>query len=854
MTYDGLIRPLPELLKTHAERSPSHIAFADDLRAVTYEELERRTGRLAVHLARTGLRRGDRVAICLGNCVEMVESILAVVRAGAIGVPLNPRSSDAELAHFIEDSGASVLVTDSAHLARLHRLDRGHGRIRVVLTGSGPVPGDAPDGTVLFSTITAEPSSEGPPRDDLGLDEPAWILYTSGTTHRPKGVVSTQRAALWSAAACYAPLFGLSPEDRLLWPLPLFHSFGHSFAVLAVTAVGASARITADLLPPDGLLRELRTRHTALGGSYTLLAGVPATYHQLLASAHKAPPPSLPDLRTCVVAGAPSTPVLRRTVEHLLGAPLLDAYGSTETCGLIAANLPGGARLDGSCGPPIPGVEVRVVDPGSGNDVTDGDEGEIWVRGPSLMTGYHDRPEETETALRDGWYHTGDLGRRLAHGHLALTGRVSELIIRGGENIHPTEIEQALLRCPGVRDAVVVGTPHEILGEVPVAYVVPGPDGFDPRRVLDACRARLAEYKLPVEIREIGAVPRTASGKIVRHAVVTGAARPAAGVPTVPSVPTDTEGSLRLRLLALPPDGRERALREAVLAETAGVCGGGGGGGGHERLDADSPFTDLGLTSVGAVTLIDRIGEATGLRLPSTLIFDHPTPAALARQVHSTLFVPESTAAPDPAAQAGPDDPVVIVAMACRYPGDVNSPEELWQLVSDGRDAISDFPTDRGWDLASSTTRTRTGPAPRTPVAADSCTRPRSSTRASSRSPRARRSPWTRSSGCCWRRHGRSGSGPVSPRRPCATATRASSWASCTATTPAASPGTSWRPIWPWARPAAWPRAGSRTSTACAGPRSRSTRPAPPRWWHCTGRHRRCAPASAPWPWPAGSR
>lgn len=708
LTHDNeLIRPLPELLKAYAETSPSRVAFADGHRTVTYAELERRTGRLAAHLAGTGLRRGDRVAICLGDRVEMVESVLAAVRAGAIGVPLNPRSSDAELTHFLEDSDASVLVTEPTHLARLRRLGPGHRRTRVLVTSEDSAPTDPRsdpvdprsdlvdplEGAVLFEDVAGTEQS-APPRDDLGLDEPAWMLYTSGTTHRPKGVLSTQRAALWSVAACYAPLFGLSSEDRVLWPLPLFHSFGHSFAILGVTAVGASARISGGHLPTGGLWEELRAPRPALGGPYTVLAGVPATYHQLTASAGETVLPAR--LRTCVVAGAPSAPTLRHRVEEMLGAPLLDAYGSTETCGMIAVNRPDGPRIDGSCGPPVPGMEVRVVDPGSGNDVADGAEGEIWVRGPSLMTGYHHRPEETEAALRDGWYRTGDLGRRVEHGHLTLTGRVSELIIRGGENIHPTEVEQALLRCPGVRDAVVVGRPHDVLGEVPVAYVVAGPDGVDARQVLAECRARLAAYKLPVEILEIAAVPRTASGKIARHAVLPDLARPTPPAPAHASATTTTDGSLRLRLLLLPPEGRERALRAAVLEETAAVCGGGP----YERLDGDRPFTDLGLTSAGAVTLIDRLGEATGLPLPSTLVFDHPTPAALAQRVHEDLFAPVTTASPEARPAEPDDDPVVIVAMGCRCPGDVDSPEDLWRLLSEGRDAISDFPTDRGWDLA----------------------------------------------------------------------------------------------------------------------------------------------------------
>ncbi|MFF5521586.1 SDR family NAD(P)-dependent oxidoreductase [Streptomyces coeruleorubidus] len=681
MRRDELVRPVPEHLRRHATAAAHRVAYSDSARSVTYAELERRTRSLAGHLTRTGLRRGDRVAICLGNCVETVESCLAVLRAGMVGVPLNPRSSDSELAHFLQDSGAAFVITDAPHLAQLRRLGPPYDRLGVLVTGSGPVP----DGVQLFRRAA---ESDGPAEIDmLGLDDPAWMLYTSGTTHRPKGVLSTQRAALWSVAACYAPIFGLSPDDRLLWPLPLFHSFSHSLAILGVTAVGASARIAGELLPPGGLRRELLTAHAALGGPFTMLAGVPATYHRLLDSDGETPPA----LRMCVVAGAPSGPALRAAVEETLGAPLLDAYGSTETCGMIAVNRPDGPRADGSCGLPVPGMDVRVVDPGSGEDVPDGAEGEVWVRGPSLMTGYHEQPEATSAALRDGWYRTGDLGLRVEHGHLRLTGRVSELIIRGGENIHPTEIEQVLAQCPGVFEAVVVGVPHDVLGEVPVAFVVPGPDGIDARQVLAECRTRLADYKVPAEIREIAAVPRTASGKIARHELVV----PAPAAP----VAADAAGTaLRERLLPLSRDDQERALRETVLSETAEVCR-------HTPGDlpgADSPFVDLGMTSVGVVELVDRLGALTGLGLPSTLVFDHPTPADVARYLRTALFEGEPVRRPQAyrgQAASAEDDPVVIVAMGCRYPGDVDSPEGLWELVSRGRDAISEFPADRGWDL-----------------------------------------------------------------------------------------------------------------------------------------------------------
>ncbi|WP_405504594.1 SDR family NAD(P)-dependent oxidoreductase [Streptomyces purpurascens] len=679
MRRDELIRPVPELLRQHAEAAPQRVAYSDSSRSVTYAELERRTRSLASYLkTRTALRGGDRVAIGLGNRVETVESCLAVLRAGMVGVPLNPRSSDTELAHFLQDSGAEFVITDAARLAQLRRLGPPYDRLGVLVTGSGP----APDGAEPF--LSAVESGASAEIDLLGLDDPAWMLYTSGTTHRPKGVLSTQRAALWSVAACYAPIFGLSPDDRLLWPLPLFHSFSHSLAILGVTAVGASARIAGELLPPGGLRHELLTAHEGLGGPFTMLAGVPATYHQLVGSAGGFPQA----LRMCVVAGAPSGPALRAAVEETLGAPLLDAYGSTETCGMIAVNRPDEPRVDGSCGPPVPGMDVRLVDPRGGEDVPDGAEGEVWVRGPSLMAGYHGQPEATAAALRDGWYRTGDLGRRVEHGHLRLTGRVSELIIRGGENIHPTEIEQALARCPGVSEAVVVGVPHDVLGEVPVAFVVPGPDGIDTRQVLAECRTRLADYKVPTEIHEIAAVPRTASGKIARHALA---------VPAPATVGT-AHPALRERLLSLSPADQERALRETVLAETAEVCRYTPG----DRPYPAGPFTDLGMTSVGVVELVDRLGELTGLNLPSTLVFDHPTPAEVARYLRVALFEAESEERPKSYGgqdRSPDDDPVVIVAMGCRYPGDVNSPEDLWELVTQGRDAISEFPPDRGWDL-----------------------------------------------------------------------------------------------------------------------------------------------------------
>ncbi|WP_086667490.1 type I polyketide synthase, partial [Lentzea kentuckyensis] len=481
-----LIRPLPELLRAHAAHFGDKVAFSDPWRAVTYAELELRTRRLAGHLGRL-VPRGGRVVILLGNRVEVIESYLAITRASAVGVPLNPDSSVAELAHFLTDSGASVVITDAAHVDRLRGLD-----VRSLVVVGESVPADA----LSFSALAAGGSA--PARDDLGLDEHAWMLYTSGTTGKPKGVLSTQRSCLWSVAACYAPIYGLSSSDVLLWPAPLFHSFAHGLCVLGVTAVGATARIQSGF-SAEGVLAELRP-------DVTFLAGVPAMYHQLVRTGGTASA-----LRVCLTAGSVCPASLCADFEAAFGVPLLDAYGSTETCGMIAANWPAGLRVPGSCGLPVPGVSVRLVD-SAGADVPCGAEGEVWVSGPNLMAGYHGLP----SVLADGWYHTGDLARRDAQGYLTITGRTKELIIRGGENIHPGEIERVLLRLPGVLDAAVAGRPDEVLGEVPIAYVVPGPD-FDPAAVLAGCRSQLSAARVPSELRSTSVVPRTPSGKIFRH-------------------------------------------------------------------------------------------------------------------------------------------------------------------------------------------------------------------------------------------------------------------------------------------------------------------------------------------------
>ncbi|WP_128381914.1 AMP-binding protein [Streptomyces cavernae] len=528
-----LVRPLHELLARHAAQRPRQTAFRDARRSVTYAELDRRTARVAGHLAELGLERGASAVIYLPNRVETVESYLAITRASAVGVPLNPQSTDAELAYLLDDSAARMVIAGTAQLPQVRRVlaDRPGIGVVVVSDSSGPEeagspgsgeagfpgfgeadspgPEGADDGLPRYETLATTWSIRHPPRDDLDLDEPAWMLYTSGTTGSPKGVLSTQRSSLWATGACTAPVLGLSPQDRVLWPMPLFHAVAHNVCVLGVVAVGATARIT-DGLAAEEILRTAREERS------TFLVGVPTMYRHMVEQARSGGLDTPQDLRLCMVAGSSCPVPLHEAFRAVFGRALLDSYGSTETGGAITTNLPEGPYVPGSCGLPVPGLTLRLTDPRTGIEVPRGAEGEVWVSSPALMLGYHRQEEATAGVLSDGWYRTGDIAWQDDAGYLTITGRVKELIIRGGENIHPGEIEKVLARVPGVADAAVGAKPHEALGEVPVAYLVPGPGGIDAHAVLAACRTELSAFKRPEELYEVQEIPRNPAGKIVR--------------------------------------------------------------------------------------------------------------------------------------------------------------------------------------------------------------------------------------------------------------------------------------------------------------------------------------------------
>ncbi|MHC2463351.1 class I adenylate-forming enzyme family protein [Bradyrhizobium embrapense] len=507
MLHVDLIAPIATLLERHAKQRPSQVAYWDSSRSVTYEELAKRTASIAANLTKAGLRDGDRVAIYLPNGVDWIEACFAALRAGAVIVPISYDAAEGEISYRLTDAECEFIVTTVARKDLTGKIFR-EAAITPTSVFAGP---EAENAGISLAGLAV--SSDASPADPEDIDRSSFIIYTSGTTGRAKGVLLSLRGMLWIAASCWAPIAELTEKDVVLSPLPLFHSYGLNLSVLSVLAIGASEHIM-EKFSPQQTLDLLQT------GKYSVLPGVPTMFHYLLHRAQETGVERLGTIRVCISAGAIMPATLNRAFEERFKARLLDGYGITETSTMVTMNWLHGARPMGSCGLPVPGLAVRIVDPASAEDVPIGEEGELIVRGPNLMLGYRNKPKETASALRKGWYHTGDLAKSDPAGYLTITGRIKELIIRGGQNIAPAEIEEVVVRFPQVKDCAVVGVKHATLGEVPCLFVVASEGEFDVAALMDHCRAHLSAYKIPEATHVVGEIPRTGSGKIMRFKLV----------------------------------------------------------------------------------------------------------------------------------------------------------------------------------------------------------------------------------------------------------------------------------------------------------------------------------------------
>lgn len=464
---------------------------------VTYQSLRQQVLAMADALASAGIRPGDRVAIALPNGLPAIVSFLAASIAGT-AAPLNPAYPYEEFLFFLSDTNARVLLCPpvGAEFARSAAADREIPILSVEMTDKGNVHlVDAPTGT----------SATEPAADDIAL-----ILHTSGSTGRPKRV-PLRHFNLAVSSANIANTYALSEEDVSLCIMPLFHIHGLIGSTMATLLSGGT------LVVPSKF-NALSFWRTAREHRVTWFSGVPTMHQLLLARTHRKPveASSLRFIRSC---SAPFSPELIHRIEEIFGVPFVEAYGMTEAAHQMTSNpLPPRHRKPGSVGVGT-GLRVRIMDK-PGNSLENNQRGEIAIQGANVFRGYENNPEANARAFVNGWFRTGDQGYLDQDCYLHLTGRIKDIIIRGGENIAPHEVDEILLRHPAVAAAVTFGCAHPTLGEeVAAAVVLHEPHGATESALIKHCRERLAEHKCPKKIYLVKSIPTTATGKIRRRAV-----------------------------------------------------------------------------------------------------------------------------------------------------------------------------------------------------------------------------------------------------------------------------------------------------------------------------------------------
>jgi long-chain acyl-CoA synthetase len=510
-----------------------------------------------------GIRRSDRVAIWLPNCLEFAVAYWGNAKVGAASIPINTQFK-AEEAHFVlADSEAKAIVAHANYKPILDQLWPRLPELNAAVYVEGHAPSEAegfaarpgPEGAagVLgFEQLLEQGARSLAHRGKAGLTfkyrvdakKPAVFLYTSGTTGRPKGVMLSHHNIVSDAAAA-AKVLPTGPQQIMLCCLPLFHSFGQLvFLPFAVT--GGAAVVILERFIPQNVLQALATYEC------TFFAGVPSMYAVLLQVPKRQRPP-VPKLTCCISGGAPMPLEIMETFEREYGVVISEGDGPTECSPVVSVNpLDGRPRKPGSVGIPLPGVKVKIFDD-KDQELPPNEIGEIVVKGQNVMLGYHNLPDDTREAMRGGWFHTGDLGKIDEDGYIWIVDRKKDMIIVGGQNVYPREIEELLYSHPKVAEAAVIGISDDLRGEAPKAIVVlkPGQQAT-PAEIMAYVRPRLANYKLPraTEFRE--SLPKSATGKILKRELI--------DPRKLPSLV-----SLRVRQLAdevyPPPAGKSRRTR-----------------------------------------------------------------------------------------------------------------------------------------------------------------------------------------------------------------------------------------------------------------------------------------------------
>ncbi len=489
---------IADLLSQSVELRPDHIAIKVDERKLSYAELDRAAAQVAGLLRAKGVQPGDRVGIMLPNVAHFAVCYYGALRLGAAIVPMNPLLKEREVGFYLGDSGAGVILAwhqfaDAAHAGAEQA------GVECVLVEPGE-----------FEALLGRCQPAGDVVDRLP-DDTAVILYTSGTTGKPKGAELTHRNILRNVEVT-VDLFGLDQRAVTLGALPFFHAFGQTCALNATISVGG----TLTLIPRFEAGKALAILER---DAVTAFEGVPTMYAAMLHH-DDAETTDTSALEVCVSGGAAMPVEIMRAFEAKFGCEILEGYGLSETSPVASFNRRGRERKPGSIGLPVAGVEMRLVDD-DGNTVARDDPGEVQIRGHNIMKGYWRRPEATAEAIdAEGWFSTGDIARIDEDGFFFIVDRKKELVIRGGFNIYPREIEEVLYEHPDVREAAVIGVPHPELGEeVAAAVALKSGAQATPEVLRDFVKQRVAAYKYPRRVWLVDELPKGPTGKIVKREI-----------------------------------------------------------------------------------------------------------------------------------------------------------------------------------------------------------------------------------------------------------------------------------------------------------------------------------------------
>ncbi|WP_448627192.1 long-chain-fatty-acid--CoA ligase [Geodermatophilus sp. URMC 64] len=488
---------LAQNLLDTAEREAGRPALRMDDAVLTYAQFRDAALRVAAFLQQRGVEPGDRVGMVLPNVLSFPVLFYGAQLAGAAVVPMNPLLKAREVEYYLRDSGARiVLAADQV---------------------AGPATEAA--GTVGIEAVAVDPALPEQAMAAEGLatpvdradDDPAVILYTSGTTGPPKGAELTHAGLHSNALTTQETLLEAGPDDVIMGCLPLFHVFGLTCALNAGVIAGSLLTLIPRFDGGKALSVIGRDR-------VTVFEGVPTMFSAMLHAPDR-DQADVSSLRVCVSGGSAMPVEVMRSFEETFGCIVLEGYGLSETSPVASFNHPHAERKPGSIGTPIRGVEMRLVDD-EGRDVTGGEVGEIAIRGENVMKGYWGKPEETAKAIPDGWFRTGDLARTDDDGYFFIVDRKKEMIIRGGYNVYPREIEEALYEHPAVAEVACIGIAHPELGEEVAAAVALKPGASaDPAELREWAKARVAAYKYPRHVWLVDALPKGPTGKILRRAV-----------------------------------------------------------------------------------------------------------------------------------------------------------------------------------------------------------------------------------------------------------------------------------------------------------------------------------------------